>query len=555
MYALLAILFAVLSAIAVVVALRQRRTQSSELDTRLLFKESPDLLCVTRLDGRIRQSNPAWEHTLGHSIERLADVPLFDLIHPEDRDAALADVERLHTSPSSSQMLLRMIDSGGNNRWVLWTITTPPSEPVIVWAGKDVTAMKEARLSLEAFAAGLRAENDTLSAQLKLARETSEIKSQLLSQTSHEIRTPMNGVLGMTELLLTTELDPEQKEYAETIRQSAESLITILNGILEYSRLEAKQVAFEPVPFDPMAVAAGVRLLFSARAHQAKVNLTSDFSPEIPRSVLGDPQRLRQVLINLVSNAVKFAAGGNVHINVEFAQRTDDQVTLAFVVEDSGIGIAPGQIAKLFQPFSQANSTIKRKYGGTGLGLAISKQLVESLGGRIGVESQLGKGSRFWCELPFALADGKAPPNSLPATTRSTEAAGRNVLVVEDNLMNQNLTRQLLEREGCHVQVADNGRVAVDAVLGRRFDLVLMDIQMPEMDGVTATEMIRKSEGPGVRTTIIALTGGGVRADREVCLTAGMDDFVAKPLTREGLKDLLRRWSPRAEVETAAAGR
>jgi PAS domain S-box-containing protein len=552
----LALFFAALSALAVLYALRERRAKSGERDALLLVRESPDLMCVTRLDGRIRQSNPAWQHTLGYSGEQLADVRLFDLVHAEDRELAVGGVERLHTSPSSSQMILRMVDAGGNHRWVFWTTTTPQSEPAIVWAGKDITAMKEARIHLERFATDLRAENDAMAAQLRQARETSEIKGRLLAQTSHEIRTPMNGVLGMTELLLTTDLNAEQKEYAETIRQSAESLITVLNGMLEYSRLEAKQVEFEPVPFDPAAVAAGVRLLFSARAHQSRVTLTSDLAESVPRSVVGDPQRLRQVLINLVSNAVKFSAGGTVHIGVEAAERQGDRVALRFTVRDSGIGIAPAQLPKLFQPFSQADTSIKRKYGGTGLGLAISKQLVESMGGHMGVDSQLGKGSKFWCVVPFVEADpAKAPAMAAPAAVGEVDpgGAGRNILVVEDNPINQNLARHLLEKEGCQVQVADNGSVAVDAVLGRRFDLVLMDIQMPEMDGITATEMIRRREQPGHRTTIVALTGGGVRADRDVCLGAGMDDFLAKPLTRENLRDLLRRWKPTPERAEAAA--
>ncbi|MBM3734560.1 MAG: response regulator [Acidobacteria bacterium] len=518
---------------------RERKTE--ERDIGLVFLECTDLMAVSRLDGRIRQSNPAWTGMLGYSQAQLADVGLLDLVHPDDKDMAVSAVAKLHSSPASCPLLVRMVDSSGGYRWVYWTITAPPGEPVLIWSGKDVTAMKEARISLEQYASGLRSENESVNAQLRQLRESSDIKSSLLAQTSHEIRTPMNGVLGMTELLLTTPLDNEQKEYAETIRQSAESLITILNGLLEYSRLEAKQAQFEAVPFDPVAVAAGVRLLFSARAHQAKVTLTSDFSPDIPRSLSGDPHRLRQILINLVSNAVKFTRAGTVHLTVEPVNRDPGSVVLRFAVKDTGVGIEPDQLPRLFQPFAQANSSIKRQFGGTGLGLAICKQLVESLGGQLGVESQPGVGSRFWFTLPFQVRAGEPVPMPVPV------APGRKrVLVVEDNPLNQNLARHLLEKEGCLVQIEGNGRAAVEAVMRRQFDLILMDIQMPEMDGVTATELIRKTE-KGHRTAIVAVTGGGPRADREQCLSAGMDDYVSKPLTRDTLQSLLRRWAGRVE--------
>lgn len=525
-------------------------------DVRMLFDEAPDLMCVTRLDGRIRESNRAWLEILGYSGGQLDDARLLDLVLPADREAITSAIEKVHTTPSTLQMVARVQNSTGSHRWILWSVTTPRREPVMLWCGKDITMMREARLSLERHASELRAENDCLRAIVEQAQEASRLKTLLLAQASQQIRGSLNGVAGMTELLLTTPLDPEQKEYAETIRDSGESLMVVLNGLIEYSRLEGKQVDFESASFDPVAVASGVLLLFTARAQHSRVALTSSFAPDLPRAVNGDPRRLRQILINLVSNAVQFTPSGGIQVGVETVARREGGITLRFFVKDTGIGIAHERIERLFEPFGGAVS-------GRGLGLAITRQLAESMGGQIGVESRPGKGSRFWVALPFQTraSDGAAPlapgvSTRLAPVAISGGPRRRAVLVAEDNVINQKLARQLLEREGFHVVVAGDGQAAVEAAASRSFDLILMDVHMPVMDGLTATEEIRRRARSGQRVPILALTAGGARADRESCLAAGMDDFLPKPITGQALRGALDRWVPNesARPEAAAAG-
>lgn len=534
-----------------------RGRRGPDRDVRMLFDEAPDLMCVTRLDGRIRESNRAWLDILGYSGGQLDDARLLDLVLPADREAITSAIEKLHTTPSTLQMVARVQNSTGSHRWILWSVTTPRREPVMLWCGKDITMIREARLSLERHASELRAENDSLRAGVEQAQEASRLKTLLLAQASQQIRGPLNGVAGMTELLLTTPLDPEQKEYAETIRDSGESLMVVLNGLIEYSRLEGKQVDFESVSFDPAAVASGVLLLFTARAQHSRVAITSSFATDLPRAVNGDPRRLRQILINLVSNAVQFTPSGAIQVGVETVARREGGITLRFFVKDTGIGIAPERIERLFEPFGGA------AVSGRGLGLAITRQLAESMGGQIGVESRPGKGSRFWVALPYHTRAATGTASFAPGVstrpapvTMSGGPRRRAALVAEDNAINQKLARQLLEREGFHVVVAGDGQAAVEAAASRSFDLILMDVHMPVMDGLTATEEIRRRARGGQRVPILALTAGGARADRESCLAAGMDDFLPKPITGQALRGALDRWvrNESTRPEAAAAG-
>ncbi len=534
-----------------------RSPRGPDRDVRMIFDEVPDLMCVTRLDGRIRESNRAWFEILGYAGEQLAGARLPDLVLPADREAITSAIEKLHTTPTTMQAVARVQNVSGSHRWILWSVTAPLGEPVILWCGKDITLIREARLSLERHAAELRAENDGLRAEVDRGRDSSKLKSLLLSQASQQIRTPLNGVAGMTELLLTTPLDPEQKEYAETIREASESLMLVLNGLIEYSRLEAKQVEFDSTPFDPAAIASGVLLLFTARAQHPRVALGSWPAEGLPQTVVGDPRRLRQILINLVSNAVQFTPSGSIQLGLEIVARREAEVSLRFTVKDTGIGIPPERMDRLFEPFAGGSQ------GGRGLGLAITKQLAESMGGQIGAESRPGKGSRFWVTLPFRLREqtaGAAPrANHSPAKVVPVALGNgprkRSALVAEDNPINQKLARQLLEREGYQVTIAGDGHAAVEEALARSYDLILMDVHMPVMDGLTATEEIRRRARGGHRVPIIALTAGGTRADRESCLASGMDGFLPKPITSEALRGALnQRVGDAARPEAAAAG-
>jgi len=399
---------------------------------------------------------------------------------------------------------------------------------------RDITARKQ-------FESDLRTARDD-------AMAASRLKSEFLATVSHELRTPMNGIIGMADLLLTSELTAEQRDQAETVKQSADALLGILDDILDLSKIEAGKLALETVNFSVHQTVKGVVELMTARAQSKGLKLLSSVGANIPASLRGDPHRLRQLLLNLASNAIKFTEKGEIAIELFCRAETHEAVELHCAVRDTGIGLSEEAQQKLFRPFTQADNSTTRKFGGTGLGLAICRQLVELMAGKIGVTSIEGKGATFWFSVrlekgPAADHAGSSNRSRAPVTMELSRHQTLRVLVAEDNRMNQKIAAAQLGKLGCKVEIVSNGREAVGAWERAPFDVIFMDCQMPELDGLEATRKIRALEKErSVRTTtIIAMTASAMQGDRESCLQAGMDDYIYKPVDMTQLQAVLAR--------------
>ncbi len=669
-------------------AINARRREEAEQALRTTERQLRQLVqsvkaIVWRMDattGRFTFVSQEAEELLGYPVSRWIDEPNFlqSIQHPDDREWVSRYGRRAAAERRDHSMDYRVFAQDGRIVWLrdIVTVITDEGSDELVGVMTDISEYKAAEDALEAAHAQ--------------ALAATRAKSEFLASMSHEIRTPMNAVIGLTGILLETPLEPDQRQLVETVRASGDALLAIINDILDFSKIESGKLQLETIGFDIGTVVEDVVSLMAERAAAKSLELTCFIDSAVPADLLGDPGRIRQVLLNLVGNAIKFTERGEVSVRVSLQHDAPGQAVVRCEVQDTGVGVPREVQARLFEAFTQADASTTRRFGGTGLGLAISRRMVELMGGNIGLESEVGVGSTFWFVVPLgrasqekqqeadagvlrgrralvvdqkpstqlilshllgsvgidvhvvtsgaealaalaepggrpfdvvlvdhALPDGdsgtlalqvrarggaslpivllaprmvdlpdgadariarvikpvrrhdlldtvarllSSEPSAVEADGDAPEDAAAprpadrplHVLVAEDNAVNQKVARLMLERAGCRVEVVDDGEGAVAAVERTAFDLVLMDCQMPNTDGFEATRRIRALPGPASRTVIVALTANALAGDRERCLSAGMDDYLSKPVRRDALEAVLARWAGVTKGQPAA---
>ena len=557
------------------------------------FESTRDHLYFKDCEGRFLWVSNSLACSFGCSAESIIGKTDFDFFDAE-RAQAFREIE-LELMRSSQPIVDRVVEHiwpDGHTTWSLnvsFPVRDANDTVVGIWGtNKDITSqvvLEKANTNLSYLNQRLEIANRELAAATERANELAKTalvanraKNDFLANMSHEIRTPMNGVIGMTELLLETPLGISQRDFVQTIRDSARSLLVILNDILDFSKIEAGKIELEQTEMSPSEILNDVVRLMAVEARAKGLTISGETAPEVPAFVRGDPVRTRQILMNLCANAVKFTAKGEIAVKMTVVETDGEATTVRVAVRDTGIGIPQDRLSTLFQPFVQADASTTRRFGGTGLGLSIVKQLSELMGGTVGAESKEGSGSTFWFTARFVPVARTALPVQAPHDLHpqrlsrdpdetvphqralhseigndqsglTQTLSAKRVLVVDDNPVNRKVATHLLKHRGYEVDVAEDGKQAITMWESSAYDAILMDCEMPQLDGYAATRHIRRKEKHGWRIPIIALTANAMMDAHQRCFDSGMDDYLSKPIEKAKLDACLERWLGEAELK------
>ena len=502
----------------------------SEKRYRDLFNYSQALICTHELNGRILSTNPAILHAMQYTEAEMIGKSIKDFIPFEQQDRFEKNYLDIINKNGKSQGVFSVLSKTGKKIYLLYQnykVEEPGLEPYIIGFSQDITQR-------------ILAEQELMHAK-KITEDSAAAKKAFLANMSHEIRTPMNGILGIAAVMAKTVLDKEQQNYLGMIQDSAGNLLAIVNDILDLEKIEAGKMQLEEIPFNITDKISTVIRSFNFKAEEKGISLTH--KNQLPQSlqVNGDPYRLVQILNNFLSNALKFTGQGRITLDTHIKFDKEDWMAIEFIIEDTGIGIPDDKLKAIFTPFVQASLNTTRKYGGTGLGLSICKNLIEMQGGELWVESRINEGTTFRFILPYKKHEAPLMENTPPLAFNYAILGKRRILVAEDVELNQFLAKHIMQAWGFEVIIAENGRKAIALLEENDFDLVLMDIQMPEMDGISATQYIRQMQDvKKAAIPIIALTANALKGDSDIYIKAGMNDYLSKPFTEASLFKVIR---------------
>lgn len=514
----------------------------SEANLKAILDNTVQSFVLLDSDLRIQAFNAVTEKIaqLIFAKKPIVGQRILDFPFPLDSRARLITGLKKALNGQAINCQVQLFSQEGKRMWFQYSFNPVKEQNQITGICFSFLDITDSKLTEEE----LRRNRESLLEAKEQAEAANIAKSLFLANMSHEIRTPMTEIIGMADLLTFTQLSERQKKYVDLLKKSTYSLLSILNDILDFSKIEAGKLKLEKKQFVLKELFNKTVGFFQASAQEKGLELEIFFEDNLPLQIIGDRGRLKQILVNLLSNAIKFTEKGKIKVWVEEEKRQENQVTIRFTVEDQGVGIPRERIGQLFQAFNQLDPSHSRKYGGTGLGLVIVKSLVELMEGKIEVQSELGRGSSFIVRITFDIAQQLVEYNKERIWEKIVLEKALNILVVEDNPINQQTFKEILKRHGCVVETANNGKAALERWRNGSFDLILMDIQMPEMNGLEATISIRREEEKtGKHVPVIALTACALEGDREKFIEAGMDDYLAKPLRLDKLQSILKKYS------------